>query len=57
MLLPDEKMSEAEVSLRLAYFLVTQRLANSDVRVAIDGAQVRIRDVIYFPLADFLEPN
>jgi hypothetical protein len=49
-----EKMSEAEVGLRLAFFLIRQGLAVADVRVAIDGAQVKTSNTIHFALAEFL---
>jgi hypothetical protein len=47
-------MSEAEVSLRLAFYLIANGLAVGNVRVAIDGAQVRTTQGIHFPLVDFL---
>jgi hypothetical protein len=47
-------MSEAEVSLRLALWLIAQNRVVGDVSVAIDGAQVRIGDTIHFPVAAFL---
>jgi hypothetical protein len=53
-MLSDEKMSEAEVSLRLAFYLVERRLVASDVAVAIDGAQVQTAGTVHFPMADFL---
>jgi hypothetical protein len=53
-LLSEEKMSEAEVSVRLALFLLRSPLVESDVDVAIDGAQVQTGGTVHFPLADFL---
>jgi hypothetical protein len=43
------RMSEAEVSLRLAFWLLEQGKAETPIEVAIDGAQV-----LYFDLPDFL---
>ena len=43
------KMPEAEVSLRLAFFLVENKHATDIVRVAIDGAQVRLGATNTFP--------
>ena len=54
-MLAKEKMSEAEVSLRLAFYLLSQDLVTSEVSVAIDGAQVRTQDLVHFPIAEFLE--
>lgn len=56
-MLSKEKMSEAEVTLRVAFHLITQALIVSDVEVAIDGAQVQIGDKVQFPIADFLREN
>ena len=49
-----KKMPEAEVSLRLAFYLIEQGLAASDVEVAIDGAQVKTANTIHFGIAEFL---
>jgi len=48
------KMPEAEVSLRLAFYLIEQGLAASDVQVAIDGAQIKTTNTIHFAIAEFL---
>ncbi len=48
------KMPEAEVSLRLAFWLLEQNHAEGIVEVAIDGAQVRTGDNIHFDLPGFL---
>ena len=40
--LPDDRMSEAEVSLRLAFQLLTYPLSHGRAVVAIDGAQVSV---------------
>jgi hypothetical protein len=49
-----DKMSEAEVSLRLAFHLLDGRLVIDDVSVAIDGAQVRTAETVHFHIEDFL---
>lgn len=56
-MLSGEKMSEAEVSLRLAFHLVSHDLVTSDVAVAIDGAQIKTLDKYHFPITEFLEQN
>lgn len=53
-MLPLDKMPEAEVSLRIAFFLIEQRRTASVVRVAIDGAQIKTNQAIHFPIIDFL---
>ncbi len=50
-----ERMPEAEVSLRLAFWLIETNRVKSDVRIAIDGAQVATGEVIHFPLIDFMK--
>jgi hypothetical protein len=52
-----ETMSEAEVSLRLAFHLLDNGLAASDVDVAIDGAQIRTGGTVHFSIAEFLTQN
>jgi hypothetical protein len=52
--LADEKMSEAEVSIRLALYLLREQLTTSEVEVAIDGAQVQTGGTVHFELAKFL---
>jgi len=47
-------MTEAEVSLRLASWLVSQDLVDGVVDVAIDGAQVRTGTAVHFDLSRFL---
>ena len=56
-MLAEEKMSEAEVSLRLALYLVTNDMVVGDVRIAIDGAQVRTGDMVHFAIGDFLQQS
>jgi hypothetical protein len=47
-------MPEAEVSIRLASWLIDKAFIESCVDVAIDGAQVRLKDKIHFDLRGFL---
>ncbi len=47
-------MPEAEVSLRLAFWLLEHGEAEPPIEVAIDGAQVRIGDTVHFDLPNFL---
>lgn len=47
-------MPEAEVSLRLAFWLLESRLADEPVRVALDGAQIKTSERIHFDLLRFL---
>ena len=56
-MLSDDKMSEAEVTLSLAFYLISGEHVASDVTVAIDGAQVRTRNTVHFQIAEFLEHN
>lgn len=48
------RMSEAEVSLRLAVHLVTSGRVKSNVAVALDGAQVKIGQTQQFDVPRFL---
>lgn len=48
------RMAEAEVSLRLAEWLIKNKLVTAPVEVAIDGAQVKTGDLIHFDLPGFL---
>jgi hypothetical protein len=50
-------MPEAEVSLRLAFWLVTQGRAAGPVDVAIDGAQVQVGGRTHFDLASFMSEH
>ncbi len=56
-MLSDEKMAEAEVSVRLALYLIRQRLVTADVAVAIDGAQVQTSGAVHFAMAAFLQAS
>ncbi len=48
------RMSEAEVSLRLAVHLVMSGRVKSDVAVALDGAQVKVGQTQHFDVSGFL---
>lgn len=48
------RMPEAEVSLRLAFWLFARDLVDGAVEVAIDGAQVRTGTVLHFDLPGFM---
>jgi len=48
------KMTEAEVSLRLAIFFAEHPDISGHIIVAIDGAQVKVKEKIIFPLFDFM---
>jgi hypothetical protein len=50
-------MSEAEVSLRLAFYLLDSGLTISDVDVAIDGAQLKTGDTVHFDILPFIKAN
>jgi hypothetical protein len=50
-------MSEAEVSLRVAFYLLDTGLAASDIDVAIDGAQVQTGETIHFSITEFIAHN
>src|SRR6476620_10308806 len=56
-MLAKEKMTEAEVSVRLALYLIREGLVTTDVSVAIDGAQVQTSGTVHFALADFLQAS
>jgi len=49
------RMPEAEVSVRLAFWLIQNQMAAGDVDVAIDGAQVKVGDTVHFDLSGFLQ--
>ena len=52
--LPEDRMPEAEVSLRLAFFILASEGSDGAASVAIDGAQVRVHGRQVFPIAVFL---
>ena len=49
-----EQMREAEVSLRLALYLLVNDRVTDDVSVAIDGAQVQVAGRVIFDIHGFL---
>ncbi|MFI5301282.1 MAG: hypothetical protein ACHREM_24625 [Polyangiales bacterium] len=52
--LPDDRMAEAEVALRLAFHLVGHAQSSGRCRVAIDGAQATVHGAEVFPVSAFL---
>lgn len=52
--LPQDRMPEAEVSLRLAFYLLSLPDAQGSAQVAIDGAQIRVHGAEVFPIIAFL---
>ena len=52
--LPSNKMPEAEVSLRLAFFLIKSGLTSGDISIAIDGAQIETKGQRHFEIEHFL---
>jgi len=50
----EVKMPEAEVSLRLAFWLLDTGVAAGTVEVALDGAQVQVGGVVTFDIDDFM---
>lgn len=55
--LSEERMPEAEVALRLAFFLLDLPRCSPSIEVNIDGAQVAVGHETIFPLQDFLVEN
>jgi hypothetical protein len=54
-MLPDDKMPEAEVALRFAFYLLGLPEGGDRVEVAIDGAAVKTKEKQIFPLPRFLQ--
>ena len=52
---PEDRMPEAEVSLRLAFHLLSKPNSSGTASVAIDGEQIRCGDRVIFPIAEFLD--
>jgi hypothetical protein len=52
--LPQDRMPEAEVSLRLAFHLLSLPDAGGSAQVAIDGAQIRVHGAEVFPIDAFM---
>jgi hypothetical protein len=55
--LPEDRMPEAEVALRLALWLLEHPAGEDRVEVAIDGAQVSVGGQEIFPLRAFLQSS
>ena len=55
--LPDDRMPEAEVSLRPAFHVMGLQRKESPVRVAVDGAQIRVHGSQVFPILPFLKDH
>lgn len=53
----ENKMAEAEVTLRLALYLVKNNLTYGYISLAIDGAQIQTNNTIHFPMLEFLKEN
>ena len=52
--LPEDRMPEAEVALRLAFHLLASPSSQGTASVAIDGAQIRVHGSEVFPIESFL---
>ena len=50
-------MQEAEVSLRVALYYITNHLTDEDVRVSLDGAHIKTGNTIHFDIYAFLDVN
>ncbi len=48
------RMPEAEVSMRLAFWLLDNHVVTGMVEVALDGAQVQVGDTVHFDIDDFM---
>lgn len=53
-MLPEDRMPEAEVTLRLAMALIASGKVVGNVRAAIDGAQVKTSETVHFQIVEFL---
>lgn len=53
-MLPEDKMPEAEVTLRLAIALITSGKVSGPVKAAIDGAQIKTNNTVHFQIVEFL---
>jgi hypothetical protein len=52
--LPDDRMPEAEVALRLAEFILSLPGSGAMASVAIDGARIKVSDVLVFDIGRFM---
>ena len=50
-------MTEPEVSLRLAIYYIKNHLTEQDVKVSIDGAQIKTGKALHFDIKGFLSEN
>ena len=50
-------MQEAEVSLRVALYYITNHLTRDDVKVSLDGAHIKTGSTIHFDIYGFLAAN
>lgn len=50
-------MREAEVSLSVALYHIKNHLTNEDVNVSLDGAHIKIKDVVQFDIQGFLSDH
>ncbi len=57
MALSEERMSEAEVSLRLAFHLLSYPASRGLAVVAVDGAQVHVHGEQVFDISEFVESH
>jgi hypothetical protein len=52
--LPDDRMPEAEVALRLAEFILSLPGSGAMASVAIDGASIKVGDLLVFDIGRFM---
>jgi hypothetical protein len=52
--LPDDRMPEAEVALRLAQFILSLPGSGAMASVAIDGANIKVGDAVAFDIGRFM---
>lgn len=50
-------MQEAEVSLRIALYYITNHLTDHDVNVSLDGAHIKTKNTTHFDIYGFLSAN
>jgi hypothetical protein len=52
--LPDDRMPEAEVALRLAEFILSLPSSGAMASVAVDGASIKVGDAVIFDIGRFM---
>jgi len=52
--LPEDRMPEAEVALRLAQFILSLPGSGAMASVAIDGASIKVEDAVVFDIGHFM---